>query len=58
MKQMDSIEEAIAREKSIQKCYRKWKIELIESFNPEWNDFYYELDGEEYNKGYGNYKRG
>ena len=44
--------------KSIKKWYRKWKIELIENYNPEWKDLYYELDGYEYNEGYGDYKRG
>jgi putative endonuclease len=31
---------AIHREKCIKKWYRRWKIELIESANPEWNDLY------------------
>ncbi len=34
---------AIEREKQIKKWYRKWKIELIESQNPEWKDLYEEL---------------
>jgi putative endonuclease len=34
------IETAIAREKSMKKWRRKWKLELIEKFNPEWRDFY------------------
>ncbi len=29
---------AIAREKQIKKWNRKWKLELIEKFNPEWKD--------------------
>lgn len=33
-----SIEEAIAREKYIKGKVRKWKIDLINSFNPDWND--------------------
>jgi len=37
------IYEAIQREKQIKKWYRKWKIELIEKFNPEWEDLYYKL---------------
>jgi putative endonuclease len=34
----DSIEEAIKREKRLKKYKRKWKEELIQSFNPEWRD--------------------
>jgi putative endonuclease len=34
----NDIGEAILREKRLKKWYRKWKIELIESTNPEWND--------------------
>ena len=37
------ISEAILREKQIKKWYRDWKIELIESMNPEWRDLYAEL---------------
>ncbi|MBA4161508.1 MAG: excinuclease ABC subunit C [Novosphingobium sp.] len=33
-----SIEEAIVREKRLKKWERAWKIELIEAFNPEWED--------------------
>ena len=29
---------AIAREKKIKKWYRAWKIELIETANPDWRD--------------------
>jgi len=32
------IRQAILREKRIKKWRRAWKIELIESMNPEWND--------------------
>ncbi len=39
----DSIATAIQREKSMKRWYRKWKIELIESFNPDWRDLYPEL---------------
>ena len=35
-----SIEEAIAREKQLKGGSRKKKIELINSFNPGWNDLY------------------
>ena len=31
---------AIAREKQIQSWRRNWKLELIESFNPEWRDLW------------------
>ncbi|MCW1401292.1 GIY-YIG nuclease family protein [Novosphingobium sp. MW5] len=33
-----SIEDAIRREKQLKKWRREWKIELIESANPEWLD--------------------
>jgi putative endonuclease len=32
------VEEAIAREKYIKGKSRQWKISLIESMNPNWND--------------------
>lgn len=35
-----NISAAIEREKQLKKWYRKWKLELIESFNPEWKDLY------------------
>jgi len=44
----DSIFSAIEREKQLKKWNRKWKIELIESMNPEWNDLYYEYGGKEF----------
>ncbi|MEJ0010693.1 MAG: GIY-YIG nuclease family protein [Alphaproteobacteria bacterium] len=34
----ESIEAAIVREKQMKKWNRKWKLELIEKFNPEWRD--------------------
>ena len=37
------VESAITREKAIKKWNRKWKIRLIETMNPEWNDLYNEL---------------
>ena len=37
------IYEAIQRKKQVKRWYRKWKIELIENFNPEWEDLYYKL---------------
>ena len=36
---------AITREKQIKKWNRNWKIELIESFNPEWRDLYQDICG-------------
>jgi putative endonuclease len=36
--------EAIAREKSLKKWPRKWKIELIERINPNWFDLYRSLN--------------
>ncbi|HSG34053.1 MAG TPA: GIY-YIG nuclease family protein [Sphingomonadaceae bacterium] len=36
----DEIEDAIRREKAVKKWRRAWKIELIESMNPDWNDLY------------------
>lgn len=34
---------AILRERQLKKWNRAWKIELIESFNPEWRDLYDDL---------------
>ncbi|TFF27353.1 GIY-YIG nuclease family protein [Jiella endophytica] len=34
------IRDAIIREKSIKRWRREWKIELIETMNPEWNELY------------------
>ena len=39
----NSVYEAIKREKALKKWLRKWKIELIEKMNSEWNDLYEEL---------------
>lgn len=36
----ESIEHAIIREKQMKKWNRAWKIELIERFNPGWNDLF------------------
>ena len=41
--QTESIESAIAREKQIKKWNRDWKIELIESSNPQWKDLCEEI---------------
>ena len=37
----DNIDSAIVREKRIKKWNRKWKLELIEKFNPEWKDLFF-----------------
>ncbi len=39
----DDIRDAIQREKNIKKWYRKWKEELINKFNSNWEDLYNEL---------------
>jgi putative endonuclease len=41
----ERIEEAIAREKALKKWRRTWKIELIESANPDWRDLFDHLIG-------------
>ena len=46
----DSIFSAIVREKQLKKWNRSWKVELIESMNPEWNDLYYEYGGIEFDE--------
>ena len=40
----DQIEDAISREKTLKTWHRKWKLELIESKNPDWNDLYTTLN--------------
>ena len=40
---LPDIVSAIMREKQLKKWRRYWKIELIESKNPEWRDLYDEL---------------
>ena len=39
----DDINEVIAREKRIKRWKRAWKLELIETGNPDWRDLYSEL---------------
>lgn len=36
-------ESAIAREKQIKAWKRHWKLRLINEFNPQWRDLYYDL---------------
>ena len=37
------INAAIYREKQIKKWNRKWKLRIIEEFNPNWDDLYFSL---------------
>jgi putative endonuclease len=39
-KMHEDINEAIRREKQIKKWNRKWKLQLIEKYNPKWIDLY------------------
>ncbi|MDP1676153.1 MAG: GIY-YIG nuclease family protein [Bacteroidota bacterium] len=39
----NDIRDAIVREKRLKKWEREWKLELIESINPEWKDLTEEL---------------
>jgi len=39
----EDIDEAIRREKRIKRWRRAWKLELIESRNPQWRDLWLEL---------------
>ncbi len=36
----DTMESAIVREKNVKAWKRLWKLTLIESSNPDWNDLY------------------
>jgi putative endonuclease len=38
------IDQALAREKTLKRWKRAWKIELIEKMNPDWKDIYEELN--------------
>ena len=40
MEEFQYIKDAIAREKQLKNWHREWKINLIESENPEWKDLY------------------
>ena len=37
------VNSAIKREKQLKKWRRKWKLELIEKMNPDWDDLYQSL---------------
>jgi len=41
--QCEDMTAAITSEKQIKKWNRVWKIELIESFNPEWRDLWADI---------------
>ena len=41
--QLDDMENAISREKTLKKWNRAWKIRLIEKANPDWLDLYDEI---------------
>ncbi len=41
--QCEDMMAAIFREKQLKKWNRAWKIELIESLNPEWRDLWEEI---------------
>ena len=41
--QTSSIHAAIQREKQLKKWKREWKIDLIETMNPQWEDLYFNL---------------
>ena len=42
--EVPTIQEAIAREKAMKKWNRAWKIKLIESANPDWDDWWDSLN--------------
>ena len=37
------VESAIIKEKQLKKWNRRWKLELIEKSNPNWEDLFYKL---------------
>ena len=39
-----SMETAIRREKQVKEWQRRWKLELVERFNPDWRDLHDEID--------------
>ncbi len=41
--QYENVDDAILREKRLKHWNRKWKLELIEKMNPNWNDLYDEI---------------
>ncbi|MFN3700706.1 MAG: GIY-YIG nuclease family protein [Alphaproteobacteria bacterium] len=43
--QHDGAQSAIQREKQMKEWKRRWKLDLIEKNNPEWEDLYDEVTG-------------
>ena len=43
---LETMDNAIVAEKRIKRWRRRWKTELIEGINPEWDDLYPLLSGE------------
>ncbi len=41
--QFTDVKDALKREKALKKWNRRWKLELIEEKNPNWNDLYNDL---------------
>jgi len=41
--QTENVQSALIKKKQLKKWRRKWKIELIEKNNPNWNDLYNNL---------------
>jgi putative endonuclease len=39
-----SLDDAQRREVQMKRWQRRWKLELIESFNPQWRDLYADLN--------------
>ena len=40
MEESNNPNDAIAREKQLKNWHREWKVNLIESINPAWDDLY------------------
>jgi len=43
--QTNDVKVAIKKEKLMKKWYRRYKENVIEELNPDWNDLYYEIGG-------------
>ena len=39
----NDMEEALDRERYLRLSHRRWKLDLIEAFNPDWRDLYPEI---------------
>jgi putative endonuclease len=44
LEEFQYVNDAIKREKQLKRWHRQWKINLIESTNPEWKDLWKPLD--------------